>query len=305
MNFLVNNYNGATTYRDYQAGNLSLVTGGQLATLATNGASITFSFEFIEQVSAGVSFAKFVVDNGETYTVEWRTSTDGSTWTAWATLNSAAVAAFTATANNALYIQVRYTRTSAGAPPIAIYGFVFRFTYVSTATSGRGYIEDINWVNDLKELFQGMAESVVLQKAGSPAFDVSQLIPNLATKGNKPIIYVSNLGLSKQKSVGCQAWEQRGRVTIGVKAAGGQYYAQADQQFSIIMATFSAMRWSEATFDFTYKGDAYISAHVGKFGLSDFASETSTMYTDSVKNEQVREMVVTFTLTFKNNYLIQ
>jgi len=301
MIWSVNNYNGATTYRDYQAGVLSLVAGAQLATLATNGASITFSFNFIEQVSAGVSFAEFVTDNGETYTREWRTSTDGTTFTAWATLSSAAVAAFTATANNKLYTEVRYTRTSAGAPPITVYGFVFRFTYVSTATSGRGTIEDTNCFTDIPALFAGMAQSSSLQVSGAPAFNVEMFAPNLSTKGNKPTMYIYGLMLDPQTSTGCGYWTQRGRLSIGVKKLARENQAQADRQFSEIFAAFSAMRWYQATYSFTYKGDAYVSATATTFGFLEMSSQNSTEYTDQATNDYYREMVVSFKIQFKEN----
>ena len=305
MNWLVNNYGGATPYRDYQAGALSLVSGNQLATLVSNGDTYTASFAFIEQVSAGVSWAEFVVANGETYTVEWRTSTDGATFTAWAALTTATVAAFTATANNKLYIQVRYTRTSAGAPPIAIYGFVFRFTYVSTATSGRGYIEDTNCINDLSDLFKGMAESLTVLKSGAPAFDVVMQMPNLSTQAVKPIIYVSDIQMDTQIHVGCQRWEQKCRLSIGVKSMSGSDHVQAARQFSQIMANFSAMRSQEATFDFTYKGDIYVSAYLSQFGISAVSSQARSTITDSAKNEQYRVMVVSFTLSYQYNHLIE
>lgn len=294
MIFQVNNYQGATTYRDYQAGPLSLVSGGQLATLAVNGASITFSFNFIEQVSAGVSFADFVVDNGETYTREWRTSTDGSAWTAWATLNSAAVAAFTATANNKLYIEVRYTRTSAGAPPIVVYGLVFRFTYNPSATSGRGYIEDTNVINDLTQLFQGMAESATILRSGSPAFNVEMKPPTISTKGNKPIIGVHDIQLAPQSNAGCNRWRTDGRLRIFVKKLANGNQQDADRQFSQILAAFSASRWYESTYDFTYKGDVYVSATAQFFGLMAISSQTTTEYTDTATNDHYREMMVIF-----------
>ena len=301
MIWSVNNYNGATAYRDYQAGILSLVSGAQLATLAVNGDTITFSFNFIEQVAAGVSFSDFVTDNGETYTREWRTSTDSSTWTAWATLNNAAVAAFTATANNKLYIQVRYTRTSAGAPPITVYGFLFRLTYTATATSGRGTIEDTNCFSDIPALFAGMAQATSLQTSGAPAFATVLLPPSLSSKENKPTMYIHGLMLDPQISSGCGYWTQRGRIYIGVKKLARENQAQADRQFSEIFAAFSAMRWYQSTYNLTYKGDVYVSATASTFGFLEMSSQNSTEYSDNVTNDYYREMVVSFKIQFTQN----
>lgn len=166
-------------------------------------------------------------------------------------------------------------------------------------------IEDTSVFVDLPDLFKAMAESLTMLSNSAPAFNVETTMPNLSTTGAKPIIYVSNLALDNQTGSGCQHWEQKGRITVGVKAMARSNYRQADQQFSIIFANFSASRWQQCQLSFTFKAVPYVNAYISQFGLYDLNTKTTSMYTDVSKNEQVREMSVSFTLRYKNTHVIQ
>lgn len=281
------------TYRDYYAG--QLYAGTPMAIIGA-GNSVTFSFNFLEQVANGVSFADFTATAG-TLTTEWRTSTNGSTWTAWSPLTTVTVAAFTATANNKLYIEVRYSVTGA---PATIYGLNFRLNLNPNATSGRGTIEDTNIINDLAELFKGVLESErVEDTAGRPIASVKYTDPILSTAENSSVIYYTGFRILPATREYCTTDTYRISFTVGVKQLATEARSKIDRQAARYLTCFGA-RWKKGEYDLTYKGDSYVGVTLGYFGLQDFTSQTVNSFADPRTNSYYHELSISFTLKFIN-----
>jgi hypothetical protein len=250
------------------------------------GQSFTLSYQALEQVSA-LTLAGVEVGGTSatrTYTAEFRWGTNGTTWSAWLTYNTATVAALALNANNLFYREVRVTRTGADMTGFITWTLdVLNYTINPSATSGHGALVDLTMQTDIASLFTECIQYKMPTTAGGkPRFEVSHTWPRgqSRTGGLYPIyIYDIRQNQSANTRMGGQSAEFRWQMNIAVKTLGenkGDLVQGApifEFAMGVIRRMFDPLTWHVETYDITFKSVVFVAMTLNEMGIYDLTME--------------------------------
>ena len=267
---------GAFQVQDHVRPNLPIVS------LAAIGDTHVLSTSFIEQLSAVNSIGSEVtgVTATRTFTLEFRHSTDNTTFTAWASATLGNLQAITYTANNRAYYQWRMTRTGSDATGLITWNaLVLGSTYDPSATSGHGKFSAWGLRSEIKLFLKAIIETVSITYAGRRTFEVLAFEQAQTSKANANAILIADVttGTGSANTISSDNYPCECDLLIkmqnGVSGNPQGYATEQEQMAGILLDIFRERNWAGNRFSFTFKGISFVAVPLSELGMTQFKVE--------------------------------
>jgi len=278
----------------------------QLGALATVGDILDVYFDYQVQVSAMVSYIDSVASVGTADTVsrEFRTSTDGTTWSAYVALTNGNLAALTPTATNLFYIHTRYTRTGA-APGGTVR--IQALQYFATINPDAAYTETFHIQSNtvrgnLQTLIPALVGAYVQTFGSGDAYEIDYIDRLGCVPKTKPIIYFNSIDLTGRRREDACTYVQNVSLQMGIKRKCPTKNTAFTAQYNAQIESLIEMWNPFVSQHITYNVLGHKGARLGDFGI--FNTDTSGMIElrDGECQCEMNEFRVNFEIKYKVNH---
>ena len=256
--------------------------------LGTNGVALaapndthTLQLQFLEQIElVTMATATAAGTSGTiTATFDFRWSTDGATWSAWATWSTLNVSALTPDPDDRFYLEIRLTRGGVGVGGVVTWtNCIFNVTRDPNACGGHGSLTDYGMQGELLELFRLMIDyKLPTAPSGGKRFRVVTTWPEQQSRagGLVPVyVYQARKRNSSDSRVGGMLNPDPWELQVAVKTLGEskgptmQGVTAYDYACGKIRVMFDNRSAMEETYSFTFKNVAFVGVNPWRFNIN-------------------------------------
>jgi len=292
-----------------------LVRKNPIIALSAIGDVHTLSTSFFEQFASISAIGENVAGTSatRTYTIEFRHSTDNTTWTAWTLWTLVNAQAITYDPNLRNYFQHRVTRTGSDATGLLVWeSLAVTYTYLSSAISGWGMFTRRGLRAEIKLFLQAAIQSLSIQSGGRDRFQVLPIENHKASNANNNTILIANLDIggeplkaTRNYSISCKLFVKM----RGSSRGNDQGYSdEMNQMAGIVLEAFRKHTWTEQLYTLTFKGVDFVGVQLSRINGTD--TDTGCGEFDIVDNGEIyfektdttyNEMTLKFTIFAVNN----